>query len=156
MGTWQIPAANAAPTPISVSPASGSGSSQTFSFVYSDPDGGQDISATMFLINRELNAVASCVAYYESVSNLLYLLNDASTAWLMPGRQPGTATQLQNSQCTLSLQNASASVVGNTLTLTVPVSFTSSFAGTKNIYLQVTDRAGAQSDWSALGTWTVR
>ncbi len=67
----------------------------------------------------------------------------------------GSATTLQNSQCSLNVGTAWISTSGNTLTLNVTVTFTPAFVGAKNIYLYAVDGSGSNSGWQQLGTWTV-
>src|SRR5205814_1822625 len=73
-----------------------------------------------------------------------------------PGMTPGTAGTLQNSQCSLNVGSSSVSGSGNNLTVTVAVTFKSSFAGQKNLYSIATDNNYAvYSSWKQLGVWTV-
>jgi hypothetical protein len=63
--------AGATPTPVSVTPSSGSGLSQTFSFVFSDTGGAGSIIWTQLMINQTLATTSSCWFYYDG--SLLYL-----------------------------------------------------------------------------------
>jgi hypothetical protein len=58
---------------------------------------------------------------------------------------PGTATNLQNSQCALNVAAMTVTSNGDTLILTLPMTFESAYAGTKNIYLSASDLSGAKS-----------
>ena len=91
--------------------------------------------------------------YYNSASNQINLLNDATTAWL--SATLGAAATLQNSQCSLNVATATVAPSGNTLTLNLTVTFLPAFAGAKNIYLHAVDMSGANSGWQQLGAWTV-
>jgi hypothetical protein len=52
---------------------------------------------------------------------------------------------------------SSASGSGNTLTLSVSLTFPLMFAGNRVIYVAARDTAdGNNSGWLAMGTWTVR
>jgi hypothetical protein len=54
--------------------------------------------------------------------------------------------------------NAGATTVsgtGNTLTVTVPITFTNGFTGTKNVYLWASTAGGQISGYAQRGTWTV-
>jgi len=44
---------------------------------------------------------------------------------------------------------------GNSLTLSVSLTFLNSFAGTKCIFEDVLDLEGPTSGWQARGTWTI-
>ena len=51
---------------------------------------------------------------------------------------------------------SSAAGIGNTLTLTLSVSFTGPFAGNRIFYTAAGNVAGTEnSGWHALGAWTV-
>ena len=91
--------------------------------------------------------------FYNPATNQINLLNDGTTLW-MPATL-GSATTLQNSQCSLNAATATAVPSGNTLTLTVTLAFKPAFDGAKNVYLHAVDLSGANGGWQQLGTWTV-
>jgi hypothetical protein len=154
LGTWTVPIpGNLPPTNISVTPSSGSGSSQTFSFLFSDPNGYADLSTVYMALNATLTWPNACYTYYDRTANALWLLNDAANLWLGPVT-PGAATTLQNSQCSMVGAGSSVSGSGNNLTVNVAMTFKAAFAGTKNIYLNAQDTGGLWSNWQQLGTWT--
>jgi len=66
---------------------------------------------------------------------------------------PGSGTA-SNSQYTLSAVGASVSAGGNTLTVTLPVTFSAAFAGNRIVYLAGYGRTQA-SGWQAVGTIAV-
>jgi hypothetical protein len=68
---------------------------------------------------------------------------------------PGSSASLSNSQCTLSGSGSSVSAAGNTLTLTLPITFASSFAGSDNVYMGTTTQEGVNTSLVARGTWTI-
>ena len=140
------------PSAVSVTPGSGGGSSQTFSFVYSDPSGYSAISYAEVLINSGNTPANGCQIQYRA-PNAVYLANDAGTAWLGPVNVR-TISALQNSQCSINPASSSVSGSGKNLTLNLAVSFKPAFAGAKNIYLQANDANGG-SGWQQLGSWIV-
>ena len=99
------------------------------------------------------NAANSCFLYYQSATNQLNLLNDAATGWL--AATLGTATALQNSQCSVNVAASTVVSSGNTLTLNLAMTFKPAYAGAKNVDLYATDVSGANSGWQQLGAWTV-
>ncbi len=148
-GTWTV--STGPPAPISVTPSSGSGLSQTFSFLYSDPKGYSSIvSASTFI--SSVGSGGSCYLLYYPGAKILYLQNDAGTAWLGPVTL-GQAGTLQNSQCSVNATASSASGSNTNLTVTLALSFQPAFAGAKNIYMDTYDTV--DSGWQLLGTWTV-
>jgi imidazole glycerol phosphate synthase subunit HisF len=152
-GSWTVTSPAGTPATVSVSPDSGSGSSQAFTLQYSDTAGAANLQQVWAYVNASLANPASnaCMLYYNSASNQISLLNDGPTAWL-PATL-GSAATLQNSQCSLNVATATVSRSGDVLTLSVTVTFQPAFAGSKNIYLHAVDVSGANSGWQDLGTW---
>ena len=150
-GSWTIPGA-AVFGPISVTPSSGTGVSQSFSFTYSDPRGYMAIQSTSMLINSSMTGGNGCYLLHYRASNVLYLANNASTAWLPPITLGGSAT-VENSQCRVSAAASSASGSGTSFTVTLSITFLGAFHGTRNVYMEVYD--GTDSGWSQKGTWTI-
>ncbi|MBM3748355.1 MAG: hypothetical protein FJW34_21435, partial [Acidobacteria bacterium] len=77
------------PEVVSVSPSSGSGPSQIFSFVYSDANGYWDLAWGQAIINATLSEANSCFLHYNRAPNQLWLQNDTYTGWIGP-LTPGT------------------------------------------------------------------
>jgi len=155
LGTWGVPGATPFPSAGGVSPASGAGSSQTFTFTFTDPKGYQDLGIVNILINNFLDGRQSCYLAYSRPLNVLYLVNDGGTE-LLPGMEQfaGTAS---NSQCTVTGAGSSATGTGNTLTLVLNMSFSTAFNGNKVIYIAARDSIDANdSEWQPLGSWTVQ
>jgi len=140
------------PTVVSIAPSSGTGLTETFAAVYSDPNGTADLNAVYVLFNTSVNSVGACYVYYSPASKLMYLKNDAGTVW-SAGVTPGSSGQASNSQCTLAGMGSSVSTTGNNLTFNVAITFSASFAGLKNSYLYVAGKS-ASSAWVQKGTWT--
>jgi hypothetical protein len=149
IGSWTVPAP--LPSAVSVSPASGSGGSQTFTFTFSDARGYAAISSVSILVNSSLATAGGCYVLYYRAANVLYLGNDAASGWLSPVVLGGGSTQ--NNQCTIQAAGSSASGSGNDLTITLALQFRSTFAGAKNIYMEVYD--GGDSGWQQRGSWVV-
>jgi serine protease AprX len=147
---------NSAPAPVQVSPASGTGTTQMFSFTFADPDGWQDLAVVNVLINFWLDGRQACYLAYVPGTGSLYLVDDAGNAGgPYQGMSLPSSGSISNSQCTVYGSGSSASGSGNTLTLTLNIGFRSSFAGTRLIYLAARDAANANSNWQRLGVWTV-
>src|SRR5260370_115439 len=149
-GTW-TPSTGGTMGPVSVTPGSGSGSSQTFGFVFSDPQGYGALNMVRVLFNNTLAGPGSCYLLYYPGSNVLYLANDAGTGWAGPATI-GQSGSLQNSQCSMNSATGSVSGSANNLTLNLSLSFQAAFAGAKNIYMSAYD--GVDSGWQQKGTWT--
>jgi hypothetical protein len=151
-GTWTAVGAVLV-TADSVTPSSGSGSNPSFVAVYSDGNGYADLTWTRILVNSTMSSVGACDVGYYRPGNVLYLVNDAGNGWLGPIAANSSGT-LQNSQCVLYGGGSSAVGSGNGLTVTALLSFKSSFAGAKAIYLYAEGNTGLTSGWVSRGTWT--
>jgi hypothetical protein len=151
-GTYTVSGSNQTPAPSSVTPASGSGISQTFAFTLSDGDGSTDISGAQVLFNSTL-AVGGCLVYFSHADNLLYLASDAWDAWTMV--RPGSTDTAQNSQCAVTGSGSTVVEAGNTVTVTLNLAFSGTFKGKKNTYVNVWDRKNASSGFLTVGSWTV-
>jgi uncharacterized membrane protein len=151
-GVWTVPAQP--PVNVSVSPASGSGTTQTFSFAYSDPSGNSDIGYVSFLFQTGIVGPNACYAVYVPSSNTISLYNDAASGY--QSATLGVASMLSNSQCTVNVGASSVSVSGANLTLTVALTFKPAFDGAKNIYMVVGNKNNVTSGWQAEGAWTVQ
>jgi hypothetical protein len=155
LGAWTIAVASGTPSSVSVTPASGSGINQNFTLQYSNTAGAASLEQAWVYFNPTLAnpATGTCILYYNAPTGQINLLNDTATLW-----QPaalGTATILQNSQCSLNVAAATVALSGNALTLNLPMTFKPAYAGAKNIYLHAVDISGSNSGWQALGAWTV-
>ena len=150
-GVWNIPS-NAPPAPVSVTPSSGTVSGQTVTFAFSDSNGYSAISSVSILVNGSLASAGGCYLIYYRATNVMYLANDAATAWQNP-MVLGSSASSQNGQCSLQASGSSASGGGNVLTLNLAISFQAAFAGAKNVYMQAYD--GLNSGWVQKGSWTI-
>lgn len=149
----------AVPTIVSISPASGSvtpNTAKTFTCVYSDTDGWANLKEAYFLVSTGSSALAnSAYFYYDQNVNLLYLRDDANTAWL-GGYAPGSANTVENSQVKLNCASTTVSGAGNTLTVSWNITFKSSYSGkTYYTYLRAIDDTSGSSGWRNRGSYSV-
>jgi len=97
---------------------------------------------------------SSCYTRFDAGPNVLYLMNDAGTAWLGP-LGIGMTAILQNSQCVLNAASSSVTSSGNNVTVSLSLRFkTPAFTGAKNLYVYG-NSAAAYTGWLLAGTWTV-
>jgi hypothetical protein len=134
-----------------VSPASGSGSSQVFSIQAIHPDGNALVTGVEVLITA--NDGIRCHFYYARNPGLLYLAAEDESRWLPPGAV-GTGGVVQHSYCGLDTTAAVVSASGTTLTLNVPLSFKPAFGGSRDMYVNVYSN-GLNSGWQKKAAWTV-
>jgi hypothetical protein len=141
--------ANSTPNPDAVSPVAGSG---TFTFTYSDPNGANTLNVVNVLINSALDGANACYLAYVVPAGALFLVNDGGPpAGLSAPLLLGSANSVSNSQCTINGTGSSAVANGNSLTLTLNISFQPAFQGRKAIYLAANDTLGGNSGWQAMG-----
>lgn len=145
-----------APTLGTISPASGSitpSTYTTFTCTYSDPDGWTNLKEAYLLVGANSTTLTnSAYLYYDQNLNLLYLRNDANTAWL-GGYAPGSSYSFENSQAKVWCAFSSVSGTGTTLTVKFYVYFKSSYSGKSfNSYLKAVDDTYLLANWTQKGT----
>jgi hypothetical protein len=152
-GSWNDPDSAGSPAALAVSPASGTGLAQTFTFTFNDPNGPADVDSVVVLVGN-LNSGADCWVQLQPYSSRVWVRNDAD-AGFVGSATLGAPVVLQNSQCALNVAASSASWSGNTLTFSVPLTFSVSFAGIQTIWAGVSPLSKINSGTATLGTWTV-
>ena len=151
------PPPNNPPAVVSIMPSSGTVAVNTpviFTSVYSDPDGWQNLATGQLLINTSTAGNNCFYAYYDQNANKFYLKDDANKKWL-GGYAPGSVYTIANSSAILDCSKSSISGNGTTLSITWSITFKSTFTGTKNLYLYVTDDKGASQGWINKGTCSI-
>lgn len=140
------------PSVTSVSPASGSGTSVTFTAQFADSGGGATITTAGLLVNTSASTAFGCYVSYNPTLNLFSIYNDAGTAVLSTVVPGGSGAQ--NDQCALNGTGSAATVAGNTLTVTFNLTFQPPFPGAKTVYLLAAD-VNSNTGWVAEGSYTV-
>lgn len=151
-GRLRVTQPNAAPEARSVTPASGEGIQQSFTALFSDPNGASDLAAVYLAVHTGPAGAGGCQVRYLRQGGSLALRDDYDTAWLGP-IPVGVAGTLNNSQCLVDAGASSVSASGETLTLTVALRFNPSFYGTKFVYLLAEDQGQLATGWQQKGTW---
>lgn len=141
-------------TPIPNNAISGDGTGRVFTFEFTAPGGADDLGVVNMLLNSALDGRQACYLAYVRQSNLLYLVGDDGGTLLGPLPMNGTG-QMANSQCTISGENTTTTVVGPYLRLQVNISFKPGFHGHRIWYLAARDRVDGTSGWIPGGIWTV-
>ncbi|SPF56820.1 exported hypothetical protein [Candidatus Sulfopaludibacter sp. SbA4] len=155
LGTWNVPFTP--PGTIAVTGLNRAG--QTFTAVLTDSKGTGDFGVVNLLVNTFIDGRQACYLAYVASTNSLALVDDAGDAGgPFAGSMVlnGGAATIQNSQCSVRGTGISAVKNGNTLALTVNITFKSGFAGNRIVWVAGRDAAGGNNtDWQALGTSTV-
>ena len=157
-GTWGVPPASPGnPIAASVSPTiSNTIGPQSYAFAFTDSGGWGHLTLLDALINSSLDGIGACYVAYVPGTNTLYLVDDAGDAG---GPYAGTMVlsgsgSIHNSQCTITGSGSSAAGSGNSLVLTLNVSFSSGFTGNRVMYLAAQNSTG-NTGWQPLGIVTV-
>lgn len=149
--------ANQPPSVDWVSPNSGAGSSQTFTFSGSDPNGAAnlreiDVDFVRFGSNRFICQVSYIIASFNgATAGDLYFMNDDQKTFNGPYRI-GSNVALQNSQCGVDVSGVTVTSSGNSMQIAFPMVFFGS--GTWSIQGFLGNNAKV-SVGGIEGSWTV-
>jgi len=162
VGTWTVPQTQAGgpPTPVSLTPSSGTGSSQTFTLVVSDSAGATDVTTDHLIVSGPLTLLNACWVSYLASRSAFGLVNDAASGYV-GYVAPGQAMSVSNSQCTLNGTGSTVQASGNLLTMTVNLTFKSGFSAVgngkaKTVYAFPINAAGkGPTGLVPMGTWTL-
>ena len=137
-----------------VSPAGGSGRSQTFQFTAQPVSG--SLEWTEIVFNTTLNPVAACEMYYDPGTGDIGLFSDDASVWYWA--TPGAAgATVSNHQCTVDAAHGSVqTTAGGGVRISMPVTFSNVWSGTLlYVWMAAADAEGNEVDWPVLGTWNV-
>jgi hypothetical protein len=149
VGYWTVTATVSSGS--SVSPSSGSGTTQRFTFSFT---GTSKVDSVNMVINSTLTGASACYFIWEPGANTIDMVDDTgSNVTRMPVGGSGT---LSNSQCSIPASTVSASIASNTITVAATVTFTGSFAGAKNIWSTWYSGGAQQGGWPNIGSWNVQ
>jgi hypothetical protein len=109
------------------------GSTQKFTTVFNDSSGATDITYAYILVNNTLTSSNACKLLYDRSGNVVYLRNDADSAYVSGTVIPGGGGTLSNSQCTISDAGATTSYQ-NEIMFPINISFANGFTGGRNVY----------------------
>jgi len=143
------------PNPTGMSPSSGNALTQTVTFNYQDQTSAGNLQTVWALINTAIDGRAACYVAYYRPGNALYLYPDNGDGTQATNITLAGNNTISNSQCTVSAQGSQVQSNGNTLSVTLPITFKTPFAGFKGVWLAAQTLAGAVSPWQALGAESV-
>jgi hypothetical protein len=151
VGTW-FPGASLPQN--SVSPNSGSGGNQVFTFNFTDPNGGAGLVQVFpTFAPSKYQQQQSCRINFLPRSGAVYLLSDDGTTWLGP-QTIGTAATLSNSQCSIDLSASSAHLVyPYTLSAQFCVSFKTWFGQQIPMFMTSIERSLVKQGPVQVGSW---
>ena len=146
------------PSPISLTPSSGTGVSQSFNLHVYNPKGYSAIAFVGLELFDGYKDRSPCNLYLDLSSSipLLYLAADEEVYYLPPVQIP-SPTATQNSQCIVDPSRSAVSGSGDLLTVRFNLIFKSAFAGTQPISARAATIADSNFQPASVmvGTWTV-
>jgi Divergent InlB B-repeat domain len=161
LGTWNVPGLTPTGPAVSrVSPGRSASMGQTYAFTFTDTNGYGDLAVLDVLANNFLNGIAACYVAFTPTSattGYLYLVDDAGDGGYAAGSPIAlpSSSILQNSQCTIDGSGSSVAASGNSLTLNLAITFSSSFGGNQLFYLAARNNSTGNSGWQPVGSVTV-
>jgi hypothetical protein len=148
----------------SITPPNGSGNAGTFTGVFTHTGGVNQLSLGYMLFLSTPNVVqftaqGSCLVEFNNISSGIRLINDAGNGWIGPisGVPIGSTnpSTLSNSYCTVNVQSATAFRSGNTLTVSIPVTFTTALGPVLGTFLQAQDINSIWTGMTQMGNWVI-
>jgi hypothetical protein len=103
-------------------------------------------------------ATGSCLVEYNRLSNGMRLIDNAGTGWLggPAGIPLGTVgATLANNYCVVNVQNATASIIGSTMTVNAPIGFQATLGPVLGTFLQGLDINGVWTGMTQFGNWVL-
>lgn len=130
------------------------GETTTLEATWFDAGGAGDLRGCYVLLNTAISPAEAVYVLYDPSRNLLYIRNDAGTAWV-GGAQPGSDAVLENSFFRLYCSETLATKSGSVLTLSLPIEPRASLAGRcLKAWLYAIDSAGQQDGWDEFGEFS--
>jgi hypothetical protein len=137
------------PPTVSASPSLGRGSTALVTFSATDANGAAAITV-MYIVVGSQNA---CFLAFTPASQQLILSNNTG-GWIAASR-PGQTGTVQNTYCGIDMSGSAFTSAGNTVSLTLRMTFSSGLAGNQPIYL-LADSGDLTSNWLQVSSWNVR
>jgi hypothetical protein len=151
LGLASIASAQTTPSFAALTPASGGaqyGAAQNFAFTFSDSAGASDIIQAQIGFGS-ISTASNCMVT-AAPNGTVNLWNDAGSGFTSGSIGTGV---LSNSQCSVNLAASSIGSSGPFL-INLSVTFSSAYAGTRQVYVTAAG-SGGSSPWTIAGTWNV-
>lgn len=150
LGSWTVTVPAPQPSVVSVAPNAGTGAGQTFVFTFADASSANNLAAVAMLFSNSTTYTNACYVVVDRNAGTIALVWDNALG--SNSKAIGATTTLRNSQCLVGAN--SLALTGQTLTLTVAITFQGTFNGLKNIYM-VAAETGINTGFAQEGTFDV-
>lgn len=142
-----------------IAPSVGTGPLHNLSLVVTDPAGGQAIQTIQVNVSNPNSSANACVVTFTIASKTLSLANDAGSA-SAGSATAGSSATLQNSQCSVAVAGSTLSVIGNSVSLHLSLSYKSPFGAlgagaTKYVNVSAVDNQGKSLSVPQAAAWTL-
>jgi M6 family metalloprotease-like protein len=149
-GAWTV--VNAVPAVLLLNPASGSGTVSSHTVQLGDDNGWDDIALARLLVNTSAGLASGCGVELDPAAGTAKISLDDGSGW--SAAQPlASAGLLKNARCKVESVAVNFGA-GSALSFTVMLRYWGTFAGGKTVYAAGRDRAGQESGWRVMGSWT--
>jgi hypothetical protein len=150
--TLNSPVSTQLPMAYSVWPSGSGGLSQTFTFVFSSAQGVTNLTSAEMLFAISPDGVNSCFILYDPNRDTITLRSDDLTEDQI--KPAGSSSTIENSQCAIDATSVMMTPLATTIS--VGITFKSTFMGRKNVYMYAAEGDGSASPaWQQSGTYTV-
>lgn len=136
-----------------VVPSSGTGSSQVFTFSYSDSIDYTNLVAAEMIVNSSIAFTKACYARLDVGQRSITLRDDSNGSWIGP-ISIGANGFVENGQCIINAGGSSMNGSARTLAVELAITFKASFQGVKSIYSR-TQTVGYMTGWKQQAVWAV-
>lgn len=141
----------------SVSQTDMTGKNTAVKIAASHSSGASSLAMIHLLAGSTIMDTAPCQVIYFPGANTLNLVNDDGSALVSSSNvQLGSATVLSNSRCSIDPALAVRSAIARGVEVTLPMTFTNSFLGMKNLYAIGFDNTGLVTHWVQGGVFAVQ
>jgi hypothetical protein len=139
------------PRSVDASPSTGESNTAVVSFNYQDLTNTDGLQTVWALVNTAVDGSRACYVAYYKPGNLLFLYPDNGDGNAAQSIPLSGVNSIENSQCRISTEGSSATVVGNTLTVSLNILFKSGFGPSVGMWSAANTLAGLTSPWKIVG-----
>ena len=155
-GVHEVPLVSTTfPNSPTTNPGSGTAANALITFTYRDATATANLQTLWGLTNSALDGRGACYFAYFAPSNTLFLIPDDGNGAQSPSISFTGSNTIENSQCRINAFGSVVSRNGNTLSLSLNITYKSAFSGPKIIWTAASTLSNIISQWKASGAWQV-
>ena len=143
------------PNSATTNPGSGTAANALITFTYRDATATANLQTLWGLTNTALDGRAACYFAYHSPSNTLFLTPDDGNGAQASSIPFSGSNIIENSQCRINAFGSVVSRTGNTLSLSLNITYKPAFSGAKIIWTAASTLSNVITQWKASGAWQI-